>query len=100
MVLFESVVPLVFVVVTDMGVRPRDGGSCVLDTSVRPRVSSKECLPSIEGRLGSGEGWEVGARTSTLSFVRSGDGRANKEAPLELDGRVGGDGGAWPPREW
>lgn len=66
-----------------------------LTASVRPRgPSSDDRPPSVDGRLELGEGCIVGRRTSALSLLRSNDCRG---MPLEeLDGRVGGDGGACP----
>lgn len=66
-----------------------------LTASVRPRVlSSDDRPPSVDGRLELGDGCFVGRRTSVLSLLRSNDWRGMP--PEELDGRVGGDGGACP----
>src|SRR3569833_3341309 len=89
MVLAESLV------VVDTGVLPLDGPWSG-EISGRPRgASSVVWSLSVVGRLGSGDGWAAGAGTSLLSLLRSRD--VLGKLPAELDGRVGGEGGAWPP---
>lgn len=83
-------------VVVDMGVFPR-AASWSGDVSGRPLGTSSETrAPSVEGRLGSGDGCWAGRDTSMLSLLGSKEGRVNPSAPDELDGLVGGDGGGCP----
>ena len=94
MVLAESLVTV------DMAVLRRDG-SCSGEVSGLPRcISSEERPPSVDGRLGLGDSSDVAFKISVLSLLRSSDGRgmgSSRNLLLELEGRVGGEGGAWPP---
>lgn len=97
MVLAESLVD------TDIGVRPRPW-SWSGDVRVRPLgASSDGLLVSVEGRLGSGDGCLPSRDISLESLLRSMDGRPRRESAAcwpscvldeELEGLVGGDGGA------
>src|SRR5690625_1910217 len=100
-VLAESLVP------ADAGVCPRVAASCGGEVRVRPRGASSEGRPASADGLLLVEGvWAVrpSLELSTLHFPVSMDGLAMQLIMLpassgpvlaeELDGRVGGDGGA------
>lgn len=84
-------------VVVDIAVLPR-GGSCSGENMPRPLgTSSDRRPPSVDCQLGLGDGWVTGRSISVLSLLRSMEGldvgSSRKRLP-ELDGRVGGEGGA------
>lgn len=88
MVLAESVVVVDTAVCALTGPLPWSG-----EIKGRPRgTSSDERVPSVEGRAGTGKDPASFPRISVLSLLLSMDGRV--KFPAELDGRVGGDGGA------
>lgn len=60
-------------------------------------MSSEDRPPSVDGLLGLGDSSDVALRISVLNLLRSKDGLgidSSKNLLLELEGRVGGDGGA------
>lgn len=75
---------------------------------MRPLGTSSDNLLPVDGRLGSGDGCPSFADISFESLLRSIEGRAKNESLFgpswyfeeELEGRVGGEGGAWPPLDW
>jgi hypothetical protein len=93
MVLAESLV------VVDIGVRPR-GESWRGDVKGRPLgASSDDLLASVDGRLGLGDGCGAGPILLMTILPWSRDGRVRPISSSidlfeELDGRVGGEGGA------
>lgn len=81
-------------VVVDTAVLERCNGG---DITGRPRVTSSDDLPTsadVDGRTGCEKGERSGPKSSVLSLLFSVDGRA--KLPAELEGRDGGEGGAWP----
>jgi hypothetical protein len=86
-------------VVVDIGVRPLIA-SWRGDAKGRPLgPSSEDLLASVDGRLGLGDGCGAGPIRSMPKFPSSKEGCARLSSSgtgllLELDGRVGGEGGA------